>query len=630
MKFKWLVLLVTIIYLMNVPSFAEDDLKDILLLNSYHDGYQWSDDTRQGIKDALGEDVINYHMRVEHMDTKNISTDEYMEELLSLYKIKYDKDEFDVIVSGDDNALKFLLRYREELFGDTPIFFCGVNTLSAHDLEDQEMLFGVVEKHSIAPTVSIAKMHNPNLKNVYLLVDNSITGKSTKIDAISDMEKNHPDINFVVLEDMLYKDMLNKVSTLNIEDTIVIQSFFVVDYDGKTFPLDYSARQLVKYSSVPVYGVFTFAFGEGTVGGKFVEGYTQGKRVGTMVADYLFDGSIPEESYIVDDSYNRYMFDYDVMKKHNLSMDVLPDQAIIINEPVTFYDRHSRVINISLLVVAFLTAYVLLLRRQIGKQTERIMHTQKSLMESEKMAALGRLVAGLAHEINTPIGIGVTLASHIEVETEAVHKAYKEETLSRTELEGFLKEQKSAADLLGKTMSKASDLVQSFKRVAVDQSVDEEKEFEVCEYIQEIINSLKTELKRKSITVVLEFKEEIFIVGYASALYQIILNLVMNSLIHGFDDKDNGEIKIKVEKLETEDSKVRITYHDNGKGISKEHIDKIYEPFYTTKRTEGGTGLGLAIIYNIVDQRLDGNIFCESDGINGTTFIIEIPVKYKE
>ena len=144
-------------------NFAETDLTSILILNSYHDGYEWSNDTKQGIKDILDDSGFDYHMRIEHMDTKNINSDKYLEELYYLYKNKYDVNEFDVIICADDNALKFLLKYREDLFADTPIFFSGINTLTTHDFDGVTNIYGVVEKHSIAETTDMALKLNPRI-----------------------------------------------------------------------------------------------------------------------------------------------------------------------------------------------------------------------------------------------------------------------------------------------------------------------------------------------------------------------------------------------------------------------------------------------------------------------------------
>ncbi|MCT4660908.1 MAG: HAMP domain-containing histidine kinase [Tissierellales bacterium] len=609
---------------------AENDLVDVLLLNSYHDGYEWSNDTKQGVKEMLDEGKAEYHFRIEHMDTKNISTDAYMEELVKLYKVKYDKDEFEIIIAADDNALKFLLKYRDELFDKTPVFFCGVNTLATHDLSGADNFYGVVEKHSISQTVEIAMKLNSNLKNVYLVVDDSITGRATKKDAYSDMEYLKDTINFKVVEERSFEEIVEFVKRLDLKNSIVIQSYFVIDKDGSTYPLDYTARRLIESSSVPVFGIFSFGFGEGSVGGKFVEGYTQGQRVARMVNEYVENGSISGDRFIIDESFNRYYFDYNVIKKFNYNTDLLPNESIIINEPISFYKRHEIVINVSLGVLVLLMIYVYILRRQIYVQTSRIVVTQTQLMESEKMASLGRLVAGVAHEVNTPLGIGVSLSSLITKETNKLNKKLEERTLSQKSLKETLAKINHSSELMESTMERASELIRNFKQVAVDQTVDEERDIELGRYIKNIISSLNSELKQKNIKITINSKEEININCYTGALYQIILNLVMNSLKHGFDGRDEGTIQIDI-KRNWQDYKhikgpsISIIYIDDGVGISKTELKKIYDPFFTTKRNKGGSGLGLNIVYNLVNRRLNGTISCQSSVNEYTKFEIVFP-----
>jgi len=626
-----LFVLFSMLFLYSV-SYSNNELVDILLLNSYHDGYQWSDDTKKGVKDILDNSGFDYHMRIEHMDTKNISSDMYFSELAELYKYKFDRNEFDIIISADDNALKFLLKYKEEVFGDTPVFFSGVNTLSTHDLSGVNDFYGVVEKHSIRQTVELALQLNPDLKNVYLVVDDSITGKATKSDSKKDMTVLDEKVNFYIYENLKYKEILDEVSKLDPSDSIVIQAFYVVDSDGTTYPLEYTASKLIEYSSAPIYGIFSFGFGRGTVGGKFLEGYTQGMRVAKMVEGYLNEGAVRGDKFIVDESFNRYHFDYKVMKKYKLDVKDLPVKYILINKPENFYEKHQEVINVFISVFILLIVYVYLLRRQLRRQTKKISTTQKHLMESEKMASLGRLVAGISHEVNTPIGIGVSLSSYINNETDKIQASFEAAELSKSRLASYLDDVSTSSELMGKTMTRASELIQSFKQVAVDQTYDQKRNVELCGYIDEIVHSLTSELKHKNIEVNVLCKSSFTIMGHSGAFYQILLNLIMNSIKHGFYEIDAGNIDIIIDRdLEyyTDHSMggVHICYRDNGHGMKKETVQNIFEPFYTTRRDDGGSGLGMHIVYNLITQKLNGRINCNSVLGDFTEFNIYFPVE---
>lgn len=612
-------------------NYANSKISNILLLNSYHDGYEWSNNIKKGVKDVLDNSDFEYKMRVEHMDTKNNSSDKYLEELYFLYKTKFENEDFDVIICADDNALKFLLKYGKELFGDTPIFFSGVNTLSTHDLSGVDNIYGVVEKHSIAQTTEMALKLNPKINNVYLVLDDSITGNASKVDALNDMEKYEHILNFKILDNMSYEEILTFTETLDPADSIVIQAFYVVDTDGQTYPLEYTAKQLIERSNAPIFAIFSFGFGEGVVGGKFVEGYTQGARVANMVVEYIVMGSYDKERFIVDDSVNRSYFDYSVIKELGYDIKNVPSDSIIINKPVNFYKRNAKIINISLVIFALLLLYVYILRRQVNIQSSRIVTTQKQLIDSEKMAALGRLVAGVSHEINTPVGIGVTLSSYIHKETETIIESYETKKLCETKLKEYLADMKNSSEMMISTMNRATILIQSFKQVAVDQSIDEKRNIELGNYIGEIVNSLNSELKKKSIKIEIFSKEEVKMYAYTGAIYQIFSNLIMNSLKHGFGKRETGEIDISIVKssvnsINNEPSKVQINYRDNGNGISEHNISKIYDPFYTTKINDGGSGLGLNIVYNLVIDRLGGSIKCTSEVGKFTQFEISFPI----
>ncbi len=249
--------------------------------------------------------------------------------------------------------------------------------------------------------------------------------------------------------------------------------------------------------------------------------------------------------------------------------------------------------------------------------------TQDQLLASEKMAALGGLVAGVAHEINTPIGIGLTGISHLEDMTDNVVSRYKNKDLSQEEFDEYLSTSNELNSLVHKNLEKAAQLVRSFKQVAVDQSSEEKRIFNLKNYMHEILASLQSIIKKTQLKIKVECPEDIIINSYPGAYSQVISNLIMNSIVHGFNRNEKGYIVINIEK---QDKTIKLIYKDNGKGISKENLSKIFDPFFTTKRNSGGSGLGLNIIFNIVASTLNGTISCESEENKGTKFIITFNV----
>ncbi|WP_457569836.1 sensor histidine kinase [Desulfurobacterium sp.] len=260
--------------------------------------------------------------------------------------------------------------------------------------------------------------------------------------------------------------------------------------------------------------------------------------------------------------------------------------------------------------------------QELENTLKKLKETQKQLIESEKMAALGSLVAGVAHEVNTPIGIGVTAASHLNLKAKEFMKKYKEGTLKRSDFEKFMETLEQSTEIILSNLERAAELIRSFKKIAVDQSIDEKRKINLKNYLKELLLSLRPKWKKTKHQVVLECPDNIEIETYPGAISQIITNLISNSLIHAFDSKKEGIMKIQVGK---KDGKIILRYSDNGKGIPEDIQEKIFDPFFTTKRGQGGTGLGLHILYNIVTRKLNGNIKCISKPGEGTTFVIEFP-----
>ncbi|SFC38110.1 MASE3 domain-containing protein [Pseudoalteromonas denitrificans] len=261
---------------------------------------------------------------------------------------------------------------------------------------------------------------------------------------------------------------------------------------------------------------------------------------------------------------------------------------------------------------------------ELQTSLETLTQTQNQLVESQKMAALGELVAGVAHEINTPIGVGVTATSHLAEETDKLDRLFENKTLSSNNLKAYLLGAKTSSTLLLSNLNRASDLIHSFKQVAVDQTSEQNRQFKIKEYIHEILSSLYPKLKKANVEICVECEKEFIIECSPSALAQIITNLVINAITHGFESCTQGKIKIEIIQ---EEGMVKLLFQDFGKGISNEHLKKLFDPFFTTKRGQGGSGLGLNIVYNLVTQSLKGRISCDSELGSGTRFNILFPSK---
>lgn len=269
------------------------------------------------------------------------------------------------------------------------------------------------------------------------------------------------------------------------------------------------------------------------------------------------------------------------------------------------------------------------LEQRVAQRTAALQQTlqmmqqaQEQLVQAEKMAALGHLVAGVAHEINTPVGVGMTAATHLQENISAFRALYVSGKITRTEMERFLSIVEEASSILVSNLSRAADLIGSFKQIAVDRASGDERVFALSEYIQEILLSLKPKFKHTNYHVVVDCPKDITIYGSPGAFSQILTNLVLNSLTHGFEGRETGTITIRVHQTPHQ---IELEYSDDGVGIPQEHLSRIFEPFFTTKRGRGGSGLGLHIVYNLTTRTFGGRISVHSILGAGVTFTLTFP-----
>jgi signal transduction histidine kinase len=266
--------------------------------------------------------------------------------------------------------------------------------------------------------------------------------------------------------------------------------------------------------------------------------------------------------------------------------------------------------------------------RASKEKAENALHelnaAQQNLIDAERLAALGGLVAGVAHEVNNPIGISLTVASSFARRAEMFEAELRSETgLRRSQLEDFVRTSRDAAQQLVGNLHRAGELIQSFKQVAVDRSHVERRLFNLSEATDQIIASLRPALKKASITLSVEVPESLVIDGYPGAYGQILTNLFLNAANHAFPDGRSGAISISAKPRGNDD--VEIIFSDNGAGMTPDVQRQAFDPFFTTRRNEGGTGLGLHIVYNLVTQQLGGRMMLDSRLGQGTTFRIIMP-----
>jgi len=323
----------------------------------------------------------------------------------------------------------------------------------------------------------------------------------------------------------------------------------------------------------------------------------------------------------------------------------LRDQRAAIDEQLALLESRERTIDrqrlylwaigVALLValILALTTVVMFLnkRKTAGKlllALDELRDAQDKLVESEKMAALGNLVAGVAHEVNTPLGVAITGTSMVHDRMAILKEQLEQGQLTRDQLSGFIERGSDSLSLTQKNLARVGELISNFKQIAVDQMVAEKREINLKTYLEEVMSTLSIELRRAGIVYKVDMADDIPMTTIPGAMAQIITNLVTNAIRHAFHGRqadDKAVITLQADRIEGD--QIRLRFVDNGAGMDEVTLSKIFDPFFTTKRNEGGTGLGMPIVYNLVRQKLKGDITVASVEGEGTTFTLLLPRK---
>lgn len=260
---------------------------------------------------------------------------------------------------------------------------------------------------------------------------------------------------------------------------------------------------------------------------------------------------------------------------------------------------------------------------ELSDALETLKRAQSELVQSEKLASLGSMVAGVAHELNTPVGNALMVASTLTDQQQQFEQSL-DHGLSRSALNHFLLSVRDTSDILDRNLRRTADLINSFKQVAVDQTSEQRRSFDLQEVAHEVLVTLSPSLRKSTHTLLSDVPSGIRFDSFPGPLEQVLMNLTNNALRHGFEGRTNGQMRLYAQLLP--DEWVRLRFTDDGVGISEKNLQKIFDPFFTTKLGQGGSGLGLSIAYNIVTGMLGGKIEVHSEVGRGSEFVIDLPL----
>lgn len=388
--------------LLLAPDASARDKKNVLILNSYHQGYKWTDDETRGITEALNSMKDNITIYIEYMGSKWISDQKYFDHLRQTMKHKYRNVRFDVIILSDNDALNFMVKYRDDMFGKVPTVFCGINYFNDKDLQGQPLYTGINESADLRGTLDVALRLHPNTKKVVVINDTTITGRRIHDELTKVTPSFQNKVQFEFLEDIEMGKLLEEVAKLP-PDNLILYTIFFRDKLGHFYEYDESITLITRRAKAPVYGTWDFSFGFGIVGGLLTSGYDQGEVAGKMALRILKGekiGDIP----VVRQSPNRYKFDYQQLKRFGIQRSLLPPESIIINQPASLYDTHKRLFWGSVAGISLLTMIIIFLifsnhKRKEAERALREAHDELEIRVQERTSELEKVNNLLVKEI---------------------------------------------------------------------------------------------------------------------------------------------------------------------------------------------------------------------------------------
>jgi len=360
--------------------------KNVLILNSYHDSFNWTHEQKDGILNAIKSSRKNVSISVEYMDWKNYNSKDNWDRLYEYYKYKYQNRHLDLIIVTDDAALDFALEYRKVMFSDAPIVFCGVNLEGIRSLiKDQCNVTGVAEEIDPIETLRLALKVNPLIEEIYLLYDNSESGLSTGRLMTETIRSFDPSIKIVSWNDLLFDEIIEELQHLN-PNSIVYITTYSSDISNTVYDIEYVIKEVCSLSNVPVYGLYDFALGHGIVGGKMLSGSLQGEYAG-QIANRILSGEDIKDIPVLYTNTTNTAFDYRQLIRHEIPLNILPEDSEIINKPFSFYQIYKPLVLVVLSIFFLVIIFVFILLvyiRKLRKMKEDLNKKNEALIASDE------------------------------------------------------------------------------------------------------------------------------------------------------------------------------------------------------------------------------------------------------
>ena len=582
--------------------------KKVLLINSYHPQYTWTNEFTKAVANVLNEHLDEDDLSIEYLDGRHMSNNSsYSNALVSFYKEKYSQKKFDILLSSDDYALDFLMTYKKEIFGNTPLVFGGINDLGKLNLINHQEYTGVFEGLPVIENLNLIATTNKNIKTIYLISDLTKQGEEIKNTAKEKIKKwNNKDINLVFEDNFSFEELVSKSEKMNQTMAFLILAYHK-DNNGNYFSYDRDLPVWSKKSKAPIYGMCgNLLIGKGALGGYMNSPYTHGEEIATIAIDIL-KGKKIEDTEIKLETIYKPVFDYNGIIKFNLSLDDLPKNTTVFYKPKTFYEKHRKVINIGLIVFLFLMLTILFLAKVVRNQRKynaKLRHYTNELQI--KNNHLHHFSYITSHQLRSN-----------SVNMKLLLNYYNDDELDDNQKEWTLEK-------ISKSTTKIEDTVEDIAKIL---SLQELKPIAALKSIEllSFLNSFVKTYSERTLDGVLKFiflgDHKAFILSDLDVLTQIVTILVENSI--KFNPLANNPLLITF-KIKIKNKEVSLTIHDNGDGLPDSYKNKIFNVYQRGHNEIEGKGLGL-YLSKLLSLTVHSTINYLQTDEKGTTFEIIFP-----
>ncbi len=625
MRYKKYILL--FILVTNSFFLTSSEKRNVLILNSYHKGLQWTDDIVTGINAGLSESSFDLEIYIEFMDSKRFfHQNDYYTSLNKAFKAKYSKIDLDVIIVSDDYALNFMLDHRDSLFGEIPVVFCGIN--NPHNYP--KTYTGVLETIEYVENFKLIKSLHPNYSKIYFIVDETKTGNIIYDRAYKAYLPLKSEYQYEFLRDYSFEELFKKVENLDKDAIILLTSF---TKDRLNFYCSYNEiiTNIHKRANVPIYGTWDFYLNKGITGGKLVIGHNLGYEAG-LKANRILNGEKAEDIGI-GLSLSNFIFDYSKMKQFGIKKSDLPKRSVLISHPLAFITENRQqtiffgiILILLVLIILILWTYLIFRKRTIRRERRYLksleLNNEKLQLAKEKAEEADRLksafLANMSHELRTPMN-GIIGFSRLILESNELDEETKEKYLNIIHKSGYI-----LLDLV-------NDII-DLSRIEAKQLKLNNTEFKLNDLIDELLSFFLSErdnLEKQHIKILAEKEysyQDLDIYSDSNRIRQVLYNLLTNAL--KFTIKGSIKFGYYIEL-----PNIVFFVKDTGIGLNEQEKIVIFERFRQvddrSTRRYGGSGIGLSICKGIVEN-LNGKIWVESEKDKGSTFYFTVPFNQTE